>query len=104
MPYAILRFQKRKAGGVAACERHNERKKEAYKSNPDIDMERSKNNYHLIAPPSTPTRKRLTAWCRSGVQDKERQRDDGGNAHHSFTRIYEPVTARRTKSVFPDGS
>ena len=49
MPYAILRFQKRKAGGVAACERHNERKKEAYKSNPDIDMERSKNNYHLIA-------------------------------------------------------
>ena len=39
MPYAILRFQKRKAGGVAACERHNERKKEAYKSNPDIDME-----------------------------------------------------------------
>ena len=51
MPYAILRFQKRKAGGVAACERHNERKKEAYKSNPDIDMERSKNNYHLVPPP-----------------------------------------------------
>ncbi len=51
MPYAILRFQKRKAGGVAACERHNERKKEAYKSNPDIDMGRSKENYHLVAPP-----------------------------------------------------
>lgn len=51
MPYAILRFQKRKAGGVAACERHNERKKEAYKSNPDIDVERSKNNYHLVPPP-----------------------------------------------------
>lgn len=51
MPYAILRFQKRKVGGVAACERHNERKKEAYKSNPDIDMERLKNNYHLVEPP-----------------------------------------------------
>ena len=51
MPYAILRFQKRKAGSVAACERHNERKKEAYKSNPDIDMERSKHNYHLVPPP-----------------------------------------------------
>lgn len=51
MPYAILRFQKRKAGSVAACERHNERKKEAYKSNPDIDMERSKDNYHLVKPP-----------------------------------------------------
>ena len=51
MPYAILRFQKRKAGGIAACERHNERRKEAYKSNPDIDMERSKSNYHLVPPP-----------------------------------------------------
>lgn len=51
MPYAILRFQKRKAGSVAACERHNERKKEAYKSNPDIDLERSKHNYHLVPPP-----------------------------------------------------
>ena len=51
MPYAILRFQKRKAGGVAACERHNERKKEAYKSNPDIDVGRSKDNYHLVNPP-----------------------------------------------------
>lgn len=51
MPYAILRFQKRKAGSVASCERHNERKKEAYKSNPDIDMGRSKNNYHLVNPP-----------------------------------------------------
>ena len=51
MPYAILRFQKRKAGGVAACERHNERKKEAYKSNPDIDVGCSKDNYHLVNPP-----------------------------------------------------
>ena len=59
MPYAILRFQKRKAGGVAACERHNERKKEAYKSNPDIDMERSKNNYHLVAPPKYTYKKEI---------------------------------------------
>ena len=70
MPYAILRFQKRKAGGVAACERHNERKKEAYKSNPDIDMERSKNNYHLIAPPKYTYKKEINrmvaeAGCRT---------------------------------------
>ncbi|CCL14222.1 hypothetical protein BN170_1690008 [Clostridioides difficile T22] len=38
------------------------------------------------------------------MQDEERQRDDGGNAHHRIARIYEPVTARRTKRVFPDGS
>ena len=64
MPYAILRFQKRKAGGVAACERHNERKKEAYKSNPDIDMERSKNNYHLIAPPKYTYKKEINRMVR----------------------------------------
>lgn len=75
MPYAILRFQKRKAGGVAACERHNERKKEAYKSNPDIDMERSKNNYHLIAPPKYTYKKEINrmvaeAGCRTRKGDK----------------------------------
>jgi predicted nucleic acid-binding Zn-ribbon protein len=59
MPYAILRFQKRKAGGIAACERHNERRKEAYRSNPDIDMERSKNNYHLVPPPRYTYRKEI---------------------------------------------
>lgn len=60
MPYAILRFQKRKAGGVAACERHNERKKEAYKSNPDIDMDALKITIILSHRQSTPIRKRLT--------------------------------------------
>ena len=69
MPYAILRFQKRKAGSVAACERHNERKKEAYKSNPDIDMERSRENYHLVPPPRYTYKKEINrktgaAGCR----------------------------------------
>jgi len=50
MPYAILRFQKVKAGGVSARYAHNERKKELYKSNPDIDHTRKEDNYHLIAP------------------------------------------------------
>lgn len=50
MPYAILRFAKRKAGGVTANDAHNERKKESYKSNPDIDKERSKDNYHFVKP------------------------------------------------------
>ena len=50
MPYAILRFQKHKSGGVTAIERHDERKKEAYKSNPDIDLSRTQNNYSLVQP------------------------------------------------------
>lgn len=48
--YAILRFQKCKAGGVACRDRHNERKKVEYKSNPNIDLTWSRNNYHLIEP------------------------------------------------------
>lgn len=59
MPYAILRFQKKKAGSIAACERHNERKKEAYASNPDIDLARAKDNYHLISPPKYTYKKEI---------------------------------------------
>lgn len=50
MPYAILRFAKKKMGGVSAAYLHNERQKETYKSNPDIAVERSPDNYHFIQP------------------------------------------------------
>ena len=51
MPYTILRFKKLKGGAISGCERHNERKKEIYKSNPDIDVDKSNQNYHIIEPP-----------------------------------------------------
>ena len=64
-PMQFCVFRNARAGSVAACERHNERKKEAYKSNPDIALERSKYNYHLIQPPRyTYKKERLTAWYR----------------------------------------
>ena len=50
MPYAIMRFAKRKRGSINSMEAHNERKKERYESNPDIDMEKTVDNYHLIQP------------------------------------------------------
>ena len=50
MPYAIMRFAKRKRGSINSMEAHNERKKEQYKSNPDIDTTRTEENYHLIQP------------------------------------------------------
>jgi len=53
MAYAILRMKKIKAGGVTACYAHNERKKEAYQSNPDIVPERKPDNYHLVLPKQT---------------------------------------------------
>lgn len=69
MPYAILRFAKKKMGGVTASYAHNERKKEAYKSNPDIDTNRKENNYHLVQPKQTyrreVTRMIKAAACRT---------------------------------------
>lgn len=48
--YAILRFRKYKGPEIGNIEAHNERRKEAYASNPDIDPSRSRQNIHLIAP------------------------------------------------------
>ena len=48
--HAILRFTKHKAGPAGALEAHHERKKELYASNPDIDTEKSKYNFHIIQP------------------------------------------------------
>lgn len=49
--YAIMRFEKCKKGSITARERHNERRKESYASNKDIDPERSNLNIHLVQPP-----------------------------------------------------
>ena len=48
--HAILRFAKHKSGSAGALEAHHERTKEKYASNPDIDMSRSKDNFHIIQP------------------------------------------------------
>ena len=49
--YAIMRFAKYKGPEISNIEAHNERRKEKYASNPDIDLSRSKQNFHLIDPP-----------------------------------------------------
>ena len=49
--YAIMRFAKYKGPEISNIEAHNERTKEKYASNPDIDCSRSKYNFHLIEPP-----------------------------------------------------
>ena len=48
--YAIMRFAKYKGPEISNIEAHNERTKEKYASNPDIDCSRSKYNFHLIEP------------------------------------------------------
>ena len=48
--HAILRFAKYKGPEITNIEAHNERTKEKYASNPDIDHSRSHLNFHLIEP------------------------------------------------------
>ncbi|MGI5906495.1 MAG: MobV family relaxase [Candidatus Pararuminococcus gallinarum] len=48
--HAILRFAKHKAGPAGALEAHHERTKEKYASNPDIDVSKSKYNFHIVQP------------------------------------------------------
>lgn len=48
--YAILRFAKYKGPEIGNIEAHNERTKEKYASNPDVDISRSKYNFHLVEP------------------------------------------------------
>ena len=48
--YAILRFAKYKGPEISRIEAHDERTKETYASNPDVDTTRSHLNYHLIQP------------------------------------------------------
>ena len=48
--FAILRFAKYKGPEIGRIEAHNERSKEEYASNPDIDTSRSHLNFHLVKP------------------------------------------------------
>ena len=48
--FAILRFAKYKGPEIGHIESHNERTKEKYASNPDVDMSRSHLNFHLVTP------------------------------------------------------
>ena len=53
MAYAIMRIEKCKMGAVSRIEKHHERKKDVYKSNPDIDLNRSDLNFHIKEPPDS---------------------------------------------------
>ena len=48
--HAILRFAKYKGPEISRIEAHNERTKETYASNPDVDTARSKQNFPLVTP------------------------------------------------------
>ena len=88
--HAILRFAKHKAGLAGALEAHHERTKERYASNPDIDISKSKDNFHIIQP-AQKYRKEInirikTAGCRlrqSGVFYRQKQAGGTSLFHRS---------------------
>ena len=53
MAYAIMRINKCKLGAVSRIEKHHERKKDVYKSNPDIDVSKTHKNFHIKDPPDS---------------------------------------------------
>ena len=67
--YAILRFAKYKGPEIGHIEAHNERTKEKYASNPDVDTSRSHLNFHLVTPQrkyrAEPERQIAEAGCRT---------------------------------------
>ena len=48
--FAILRFAKYKGPEISNIEAHNERTKEKYASNPDVDVNRSNTFWALVLP------------------------------------------------------
>ena len=78
--YAILRFAKYKGPEIGHIESHNERTKEKYASNPDVDMSRSHLNFHLVTPQRKYPRRGGKADCRGGLPHPFRQCARGGGA------------------------
>ena len=66
--YAIMRIEKRKLGAVGRICKHNERVKTEYKSNPDIDPERSHLNYHLVTSKDNYRKEVLDRIARAGAR------------------------------------
>ena len=78
--YAILRFAKYKGPEIGRIEAHDERTKEKYPSNPDVDTSRSRLNFHLVKP------------CRSYRAEAEKQISETGcRARKDSVRVVETL-------------
>ncbi len=78
--YAILRFAKYKGPEIGHIEAHNERTKEKYASNPDVDTSRSHLNFHLVTPQRKYRAEVRKADCGGGLPHAVGQRARGGGA------------------------
>ena len=81
--YAILRFAKYKGPEIGHIESHNERTKEKYASNPDVDTSRSHLNFHLVTPQRKYRAEAEKQIAEAGLPHAVGQRARGGGAGDS---------------------
>ena len=87
--YGILRFKKYKGPAISPIEAHNERTKEQYASNPDIDTNRSRYNFHTgAAAGQVPGRSRPHDFCCS-LPCPQGQRAGGGGSCHRQPGVFQ---------------
>lgn len=65
--YAILRFAKYKGPEIGRIEAHDERTKDKYASNPDVDTSRSRLNFHWSSPGDPTGRRRKSRLPKPGA-------------------------------------
>ena len=78
--YAIMRFMKYKGPAIGSIEAHDERTKETYASNPDIDPARTHLNFHLVEPGG-----------RYRAEAERQIREAGCKTHKDSVRLVETV-------------
>ena len=98
--YAIMRFAKYKGPEIGNIEAHNERTKEKYASNPDVDTSRSKYNFHLVKPPGKYRGRVREANCRCRMPYPERQYPYDRDAVHSQPGVFQREKTGGDSCVF----
>lgn len=85
--YAILRFSKYKGPEIGRIEAHDERTKEKYASNPDVDTSRSALNFHLIQPEHSYREEAERQIARSRMPREDGQREAGRSPDCRYTQL-----------------
>lgn len=98
MAYAILRFAKHKGGASKALSAHHERTKDSYASNPDIDLSRTAQNFHLVTPRWSYEQEIKHRIQTAGCPGAEGQREIRGHAGNGQSGLPRP-TKRKCQSI-----
>ncbi len=87
--YAILRFAKYKGPEIGHIEAHNERTKEKYASNPDVDTSSSHLNFHLMTPQRKYRAEAEKQIAEAGCRTRSDSVRGGGGAGDSQPGIFQ---------------